>query len=182
MWMNEQKITHTLVMTSIAEAIWETPIELKLSTMLIAGEKCKKWPPRKATYSVFNVYGSAEAAVVSIENLSKKDNQYLPTVGRTINGANAYIVNKEGVPLPKGCIGELVITGETLSLGYMNPEDTRKSFSINNFDNSSRLKYNTGDRARINLDGKIEIFGRIDSLIKVRGHRVDLSEIETKVM
>lgn len=181
-WMNEQKITHTLVMTSIAEAIWETPIELKLSTMLIAGEKCKKWPPRKATYSVFNVYGSAEAAVVSIENLSKKDNQYLPTVGRTINGANAYIVNKEGVPLPKGCIGELVITGETLSLGYMNPEDTRKSFSINNFDNSSRLKYNTGDRARINLDGKIEIFGRIDSLIKVRGHRVDLSEIETKVM
>lgn len=181
-WMNEQNISHTLVMTSIAEAIWETPIELKLSTMLIAGEKCKTWPPRDTRYSVFNVYGSAEAAVVSIENLSKKDGQYLPTVGNTINGANAYIVDKEGVPLPKGCIGELVVTGETLSLGYMNPKDTRRSFSINNFDNSSRLKYHTGDRARINLDGKIEIFGRIDSLIKVRGHRVDLSEIEIKVM
>lgn len=181
-WMNDKKVNHTLVMTSIAEAIWDTPIKMNLATMLIAGEKCKKWPPQNISYSTFNVYGSAEAAVVSIENLSEKNTQSLPTVGNTINGANAYIVDKEGVSLPKGCIGELVITGETLSLGYMNPKDTEKSFSINNFDDSSQLKYNTGDRARINLEGKIEVFGRIDSLIKIRGHRVDLSELETKVL
>lgn len=179
-WMNKQKVNHTLVMTSIAEAIWDTPINLSLSTMLIAGEKCKKWPSEKISYSVFNVYGSAEAAVVSIENLSKKVNKDLPTVGTTINGANAYIIDKKGVSLPKGCIGELVVTGETLSLGYMDKKDTEKSFNINDLDNTSQLKYHTGDRARINLDGKIEIFGRMDSLIKIRGHRVDLSELEIK--
>lgn len=182
-WMNEQRINHTLVMTSIAEAIWETPIKTRLSTMIIAGEKCKKWPPDNIFYSVFNVYGAAEAAVVSIENLSTYRNmKTLPTVGHPIEGANAYIVNEKGTPLPRGCIGELVVTGETLSLGYVNPKDTKKSFDINNLDDSSRLKYNTGDRARIKLNGKIEILGRIDSLVKVRGHRVDLSEIEIKVL
>ncbi|SEH77093.1 amino acid adenylation domain-containing protein [Halobacillus karajensis] len=177
-WFEEKKLSHTLVMTSVAEAIWTSNFNNSLKTMLIAGERCKKWPPSTLNYTVLNVYGSAEAAVVSIEDLSGPRNTILPSVGKAVSGANTYVVDGNGQELPAGCVGELIITGETLSVGYLDSEQTEKAFDKNSFDNTSRLQYVSGDRARIGLDGTVEIFGRTDGLVKIRGHRVDLAEIE----
>ncbi|MBH5316359.1 AMP-binding protein [Paenibacillus sp. GSMTC-2017] len=175
-WFNENKVTHTLVMTSIAEALWASEIHTDLHTMLIAGERCKQWPTAK--YRVLNVYGSAEAAVVSIEDLSGPRRTLLPTVGRAVSGANMYVVDGDGQELPACCVGELVITGETLSMGYLDYNQTQRSFRPNTLDATSTLQYITGDRARMGLDGTVEIFGRSDALVKIRGHRVDLAEVE----
>lgn len=177
-WFAKRKITHTLLMTSIAEAIWATKMKVNLSTMLIAGERCKEWPPSFVNYKVLNVYGSAEAAVVSIGDLSTPHKTLMPSVGKPIQGVDVYIVDKDGNELPAYCVGELVITGKTLSVGYANKEQTIKSFKNNVFDKTSKYEYMSGDRARLRLDGTLEVFGRIDSLVKIRGHRVDLSEIE----
>ncbi|MDE9567149.1 AMP-binding protein, partial [Xenorhabdus bovienii] len=101
---------------------WQT----NLRTMLMAGERCKQWPPPNLSYQVLNVYGSAEAAVVSIENLSSvQHHTLLPSVGQAVAGANMYVVDSAGQELPANCVGELVITGETLSIGYLDIEDTR---------------------------------------------------------
>lgn len=177
-WLLEGDMNHTLAMTSIAEALWATNTRTGLRTMLIAGERCKQWPPSDLGYRVINVYGSAEAAVVSIEDLSAPRRTLLPSVGRAIPGARMYVVDRNGQQLPARCVGELIITGETLSVGYVNPEDTRKAFRGNTLDATSALQYSTGDRARMATDGTVEIFGRTDSVVKIRGHRVDLTELE----
>ncbi|WP_416777236.1 amino acid adenylation domain-containing protein [Xenorhabdus budapestensis] len=183
LWFVKNNVTHTLVMTSIAEAFWASEWQTGLHTMLIAGERCKQWPPTNLSYQVLNVYGSAEAAVVSIGNLSSpRCHTLLPSVGHAVAGANMYVVDNKGQELPANCVGELVITGETLSVGYINIEDTRKSFHPNRFDDTSPLQYLTGDRARMSLDGTVEIFGRLDSIVKIRGHRVDLTEIEISAL
>ncbi|WP_239772968.1 AMP-binding protein [Mammaliicoccus sp. I-M36] len=175
-WFIENKITHTLVMTSIAEALWSSGFNSVLQNMMIAGERCKQWP--KTEYDVLNVYGSAEAAVVSIENLSSIRRTALPSVGKAVPGVNMYVVDDNKNELPACCIGELVITGDTLSVGYIDDYQTHKSFQPNKLDKSSKLQYLTGDRARMSLDGTVEIFGRSNRLVKIRGHRVDLTEIE----
>ncbi|WP_379162638.1 AMP-binding protein [Paenibacillus sp. sgz5001063] len=175
-WFTENNVTHTLVMTSIAEALWANGLHTDLHTMLIAGERCKQWP--NVEYRVLNVYGSAEAAVVSIEDLSGPRRTLLPTVGRAVPGANMYVVDGAGQELPACCVGELIITGETLSMGYVDYNQTQRSFRPNTLDATSTLQYISGDRARMRLDGTVEIFGRSDALVKIRGHRVDLAEVE----
>ncbi|WP_319931312.1 non-ribosomal peptide synthetase [Xenorhabdus santafensis] len=183
LWFIKNNVTHALVMTSIAEAFWVGEWQTNLRTMLIAGERCKQWPPPNLNYQVLNVYGSAEAAVVSIENLSSvQHHTLLPSVGQAVAGANMYVVDSTGQELPANCVGELVITGETLSIGYLDIEDTRKSFQPNIFDNTSPSQYITGDRARMSLDGTVEILGRADSVVKIRGHRVDLTEVEISAL
>ncbi|MDF9763866.1 amino acid adenylation domain-containing protein [Bacillus velezensis] len=177
-WFIKNNVTHTLVMTSIAETLWADGWQTGLDTMLIAGERCKQWPPADLNYRVFNVYGSAEAAVVSVEDLSGPRRTLLPTVGRAVPGANMYVVDSAGQELPACCVGELIITGETLSTGYIDCNETKRSFRPNTFDETSPLQYISGDRARIGLDGTVEIFGRSDALVKIRGHRVDLAEVE----
>lgn len=177
-WLLEGDMNHTLAMTSIAEALWATGTRTGLRTMLIAGERCKQWPPADLGYRVINVYGSAEAAVVSIEDLCAPRRTLLPSVGRAIPGARMYVVDRHGQQLAARCVGELIITGETLSVGYVNPEDTKKAFRGNSLDATSPLQYSTGDRARMAADGTVEIFGRTDSVVKIRGHRVDLTELE----
>jgi len=177
-WYRSNIITHTLVMTSIAEALWSGTSELPLDTMLIAGERCKQWPPTHVNYKVFNVYGSAEAAVVSIEHVTGERTTTLPSVGRAVPGAHMYVVDADNHQVPANTIGELVITGETLSVGYLDPEQTAKAFCHNTIDSNSPLQYMTGDRARMRFDGTVEIFGRSDTMVKVRGHRVDITEIE----
>ena len=181
-WFIEREITNTLLMTSMAEAIWTINLKTELSTMLIAGERCKHWPPSSVDYTVMNVYGSAEAAVVSIEDLSNTHKTIMPSVGKAIPGVNLYVVDNNGKELPACCIGELVITGKTLSVGYINKEQTNKSFKKNTLDSTSEFQYISGDRARISLEGTLEVFGRTDSLVKIRGHRVDLAEVEVNAL
>ncbi|MBJ7223904.1 MULTISPECIES: non-ribosomal peptide synthetase [unclassified Brenneria] len=182
-WLSKQKITHSLVMTSIAEALWAGGgLATDLRTMLIAGERCKQWQPANLNYRVLNVYGSAEAAVVSIEDLSAARRTLLPSVGRAVRGANMYVVDDYGQELPANCVGELIITGETLSVCYLNAEETKKSFHPNKLDKTSLMQYVSGDRARMHLDGTVEIFGRTDTVVKIRGHRVDLTEVEISAL
>ncbi|CCO50235.1 Amino acid adenylation [Vibrio nigripulchritudo SOn1] len=181
-WFAQKQIRHTLLMTSIAEALWESQYIVHLHTMLIAGERCKRWPPVDTSYRVLNVYGSAEAAVVAIGQLTTNQVTSLPSVGRTVRGANAYVVDSFGNELPAGCVGDLIVTGQTLSEGYLNDLQTKKVFTPNKMDSSSKYQYYTGDRARILPCGTIEIFGRNDRTVKVRGHRVDLTEIEATAL
>ena len=79
-----------------------------------------------------------------------------------------------------GVAGELCIGGDGVVRGYLNrPELTAEKFFRNPFsrDPESRL-YRTGDLARYRSDGTIDFLGRLDQQVKIRGHRVELAEIE----
>ncbi|MBU7586865.1 MAG: amino acid adenylation domain-containing protein [Nostoc sp. TH1S01] len=100
--------------------------------------------------------------------------------GKPIQNAQYYILNSQLQPCPIGVSGDLYISGDCLSSGYINePTLTTERFISNPFSDepNSRL-YKTGDVARYMPDGNIEFLGRIDNQVKIHGFRIELGEIE----
>ena len=127
---------------------------------------------------VYNLYGPSEDTTYSTFVLTQKGATENPSIGRPINGTQAYIVDERMEPTPDGSPGELCLGGDGLARGYLNrPELTEAKFIPNPF-GEGRL-YRTGDLARYRQDGDIEFLGRMDYQVKVRGFRIELGEIET---
>src|SRR4030095_16704359 len=84
--------------------------------------------------------------------------------------------------VPVGAPGELYIGGDGLANGYLNrPGLTDERFLENPFDAHGGKLYKTGDEVRYRSDGEIEYLGRLDFQVKVRGHRIELGEVESLV-
>src|SRR5581483_9978679 len=102
------------------------------------------------------------------------------SIGTPCAGESMYILDKYLRPTAPGEVGDLYIGGVGLSPGYWNdPGRTSECFVKNPFtgDDDDRL-YKTGDLARMGADGSIYLLGRADSQIKVRGHRIELGDVE----
>ncbi|HUE36707.1 MAG TPA: AMP-binding protein, partial [Candidatus Acidoferrum sp.] len=128
---------------------------------------------------IINMYGPTETTVWSSVHLVDEIGHTIP-IGRPISNTVIYIVDKYVQPVPIGVPGEILIGGEGVARGYLNrPELTAEKFIFNPFgaEADSRL-YRTGDLGRFRADGTIEFLGRIDHQVKIRGHRVELHEIE----
>eukprot|EP00956_Cyclotella_meneghiniana_P020988 scaffold37679_cov76-Cyclotella_meneghiniana.AAC.2 len=98
-----------------------------------------------------------------------------------------YILDEEGQPLPFGEAGELFVGGAMLARGYLNlPELTATRFVPDPFLEDKNVKdgkmYRTGDRARFLPNGQLEILGRCDFMVKIRGYSVVLGAIETALV
>ncbi|HET9362164.1 MAG TPA: amino acid adenylation domain-containing protein [Vicinamibacterales bacterium] len=130
--------------------------------------------------SVWNMYGPTETTVWS--TLDHVEDRDAPTsIGHPIANTKVYVLDRETRLLPIGVPGELHIGGAGVSRGYRKrPDETAARFVPNPFDvaGGSRL-YRTGDRVRYRPDGRIEFLGRIDHQVKIRGHRIELGEVET---
>ncbi|WP_143569898.1 condensation domain-containing protein, partial [Tenacibaculum agarivorans] len=99
-------------------------------------------------------------------------------IGKPIKNSVAYIVDSSMNLVPVGVVGELVVGGSGVGLGYLNNEElTKEKFTLNPFKEGDRL-YKTGDLAKWLPDGTIEFIGRKDSQVKIRGYRIELGEIE----
>jgi non-ribosomal peptide synthetase-like protein len=109
------------------------------------------------------------------------------TIGGPLPTYTIVILDAEKDALvPAGESGEIAIAGIGLAEGYLNrPELTAQKF-IPDFvgipHNPSKRIYRTGDLGRINADGEVEFQGRIDTQVKVRGYRIELTEIESLLM
>jgi amino acid adenylation domain-containing protein len=129
---------------------------------------------------VWNMYGPTETTVWS--TLSRMDGHRVQ-VGRPIANTKLRIVDPETLRmLPPGAVGELLIGGEGLARGYHNqPELTQSSFITVAQKTGYARYYRTGDLARFfkhKDEWNLEILGRKDSQIKLRGYRIELQEIE----
>ncbi len=130
--------------------------------------------------TVINGYGPTESNVTNAHAVTAADlARGLPLpIGKAIPGTQIYIVDDALQPVPTGMIGELCIAGRGLALGYWNrPELTEQKFVAAPWDKELRL-YRSGDLAMDPGDGVIRFFGRADTQVKVRGFRVELTEIE----
>jgi len=126
---------------------------------------------------VVNHYGPTEATVGcamaplgDVRAASRGDRQI---IGTPVANSRAHIRDRNGFDLPRGVVGELVIEGSALARGYVDgqPDGFHQA--------GDRRFYRTGDRARINEDGRLEYLGRADDMVKIRGFRV--SPLETEI-
>ncbi len=176
------KIT-TIILASSILAVLPTEHLPDLKVIAPGGEPCalsvvKFWARDRL---FINVYGVTEAAICS--TMSNYSSEYSRTsdIGMPLPNTQIYILDRYLRPVPVGVTGEIYIGGIGIARGYINNNElTREKFvfytlSLNN--KNIRL-YKTGDYGRWLPTGNIECLGRKDEQIKIRGFRVELSEIE----
>jgi non-ribosomal peptide synthetase-like protein len=150
----------------------------------VGGEACppelvRRWsrPGRRFT----NTYGPTETTVTATWTELSPDRPV--TIGKPLPGFAAWVVDEQLHPVADGRQGELIISGPTVSPGYLNrPELTAEKFVTTPFDGPEGRPvraYRTGDLVRLTDEGDIEFLGRIDTQVKIRGYRVELGEIES---
>ncbi|MEU3042504.1 amino acid adenylation domain-containing protein [Streptomyces diastaticus] len=161
------------------------PLELPaLRYTLVTGETLPPALTRRwfARYDVplVNAYGPTEASddVTHHVITGTVDGDRVP-VGRPIVNTRIRVVAPDGRIVPEGTYGEVVVTGTGVGCGYVNDaERTAAAFPVNTYDDSSPTLYRTGDVGRWLPSGVLDCAGRLDHQVKVRGHRIELTEIE----
>ncbi|HZF13175.1 MAG TPA: beta-ketoacyl synthase N-terminal-like domain-containing protein, partial [Thermoanaerobaculia bacterium] len=99
-------------------------------------------------------------------------------VGGPLPGRSLHLLDEEGEPLPPGVPGEICLGGPALARGYLGrPDLTALAFVPDPWGDGARL-YRTGDLARRRESGEVEILGRRDQQVKLRGFRIEIGEIE----
>ncbi|WP_443678909.1 Pls/PosA family non-ribosomal peptide synthetase [Prauserella aidingensis] len=153
-------------------------------TVLVGGESCpaelvERWstPHRR----MLNTYGPTETTVTALWS------ELVPgrtvTVGRPLPTYGVALLDEELREVPSGAVGEICIGGPGVATGYVGmPELTAERFVPHELAPSGRRLYRTGDLGRFTPDGEVEYLGRADAEVKVRGHRVDLGEVESLLL
>jgi amino acid adenylation domain-containing protein len=129
-----------------------------------------------------NLYGPTEAAIdVSSWDCRFEDLDGLGRIpiGTPIQNMRMYILDPAGLPAPIGVSGELYLGGVGLARGYhRRPSLTAQRFVPDPYGPPGGRLYRTGDLARWRPDGTVDILGRLDHQVKLRGQRIELGEIE----
>ncbi len=157
---------------SLCELKWHELTNTSNTLLMIGGEKLTpELYARIKSLRIAHVYGPTECTIWS----TASSNQ---TLGRPLPNEKAYVLDEHLIPLPVGAKGELYLGGEGVARGYWNrPDLTAEKFIPNPFQSGSRL-YKTGDLARRLPTGELEYIGRNDFQVKIKGHRIELGEVE----
>ena len=138
---------------------------------------------RHWTAELSNAYGPAEAAgEVTRRRGGDRDGAFVP-LGTPGPNVTVYLLDPDLMPVPVGVPGELCVGGAGLARGYRDrPQWTAERFVPNPFSGlpGGRL-YRTGDLARRHPDGTLEFLGRLDRQVKLRGVRIEVGEIESRL-
>ena len=168
----------------------------KIRKLIVGGEDFKTALARDITHTfgrrvdIYNEYGPTEATVGCMIHRYDVDKDLALSVPIGVPAANTgvYILDEQRRPTPTGVIGEMYIAGAGLARGYLNrPELTEQKFLIANDPGQTepaaplRL-YQTGDIARWSADGRMEFLGRADHQVKVAGARIELGEVEARLL
>ncbi|MCK4568774.1 MAG: non-ribosomal peptide synthetase [Bacteroidales bacterium] len=155
----------------------------KLRILMIAGESLyyndilQIRPYLKSSTDIINMYASTEMFLACAFRMKKNTlpNQNIIPIGLPVEGIEIEIQNKDGIECEPNQIGEIIIYSRYAALGYWDkPELSDQDFPPQ----EDIRRFNSRDLAYRKSDGNIVHVGRGDSMVKIRGQRVDLSEIE----
>ena len=152
-----------------------------LRTLVVAGEPCSG--KLASHWSVgrrfLNAYGPTEATVCATLHHCPEGEQPSPPIGRPLPGFEVLVLDPRGRRTPDGNVGELVLGGPGLAIGYLNrPNLTAERFVRRPTPGDpARRLYRTGDRVRRRADGVLEFVGRVDDQVKIRGVRIEPGEV-----
>ncbi|MET9173280.1 amino acid adenylation domain-containing protein [Streptomyces misionensis] len=134
---------------------------------------------------VTNGYGPTEATVFAVHNMLRAGDTVPDNVpiGVPLAGSTAYVLSPWLEPVAPGVVGELYLAGSGLARGYENaPGTTAAAFVADPFGPAGSRMYRTGDLARRLPDGSLEFAGRVDDQVKLRGFRIELSEVDAALL
>lgn len=185
-WMEEKNITYMQATPTTWRMLisvgWKKPLPLKI---LCGGESLPDDLAEKLlanSQSVWNVYGPTETTVWSTaKELSKSDS--VLTIGRPIHNTQVYLMDENRNLVPQGEVGEIYIGGDGVARGYLNrPELTSERFFKDTLSKTPKARiYRTGDLGKFLDNGEIVCLGRVDHQVKIRGHRIEMGEIENVI-
>jgi len=157
-----------------------------LRLLILGGETCSnqlvaRW--WRAGRRIVNTYGPTETTVIATYTDVFPDKPV--TIGRPVPGYRVFILDSELRPVRHGEVGEICVAGAGVARGYVGlPAETELRFVTALVAGNRAVEriYRTGDLGRVDREGNVEFLGRADGQVKLRGLRVELSEIESVLM
>ena len=134
---------------------------------------------------IYNEYGPTEATVgcmIYEYSNTDKDNYASVPIGIPAANTKLYVLNDDLNLVPFGHIGQLYICGKCLSKGYVKLRNTNSERFIQSPFNSNEKIYKTGDLVKLHKNGIMEYIGRSDFQIKINGYRIEIGEIQSKIL
>jgi fengycin family lipopeptide synthetase B len=191
--IGKERISHLLGLPSFYNVLLEYADAGQLESLqvaIVAGEAClpdlaERHYAKLPDAALYNEYGPTEGTVwCTVYRISPNLAEGPIPIGQSVPGAKTYLLDAYLNPVPVGVTGEVYVGGDGVAEGYRNqPDLTAERFIPDPFDRipGARL-YRTGDRARYRPDGNILFLGRADHQIKIRGFRVELEQIESRLL
>ena len=139
--------------------------------------------PDTRVLNVFSASETHEVAAGDLRDLIENTSATYCPVGHPMDPDRLYILDEDAQPVPDGAAGELYVGGDCLARGYVNrPELTAQRFVDDPFspEEGARM-YRTGDKARLLPGGDLEVLGRVDFMVKVRGYSIELGAVEAAI-
>jgi non-ribosomal peptide synthetase-like protein len=178
-WLVSRDITVVSTVPTLA-ALWPAEALEAVRLLIFGGEAC---PPDLAERlavdgrEVWNTYGPTEATVVACA--ARLDGKGPVSIGLPLNGWDLAVVDKDGVPVAHGEVGELVIGGVGLAR-YLDPDKDAEKYAPMPTLEWPRA-YRSGDLVRLEADG-LYFVGRADDQVKVGGRRIELGEVDAALV
>ncbi|PPD36106.1 MAG: non-ribosomal peptide synthetase [Methylomonas sp.] len=192
-WIRTEQVSHLLCLPSLHSVLLkqaDTRQLESLRTVIVAGEACSANVVRQhydclPAAALFNEYGPTEGSVwCTVYRIPPEQDEDPIPIGHPIPGVQIYLLDTYLNPVPIGVHGELYIGGDGVAMGYLNQAAwTAERFIANPLGAVAGARlYRTGDRARYRADGTLEFLGRADQQLKIRGFRVELGAIESRLL
>ncbi|WP_458110063.1 amino acid adenylation domain-containing protein [Bacillus zhangzhouensis] len=188
-FIDEQELTYIKMTPSLFHMMADTKNhEFAALRLVVLGgepivpEDVETFMKQHPCVAVMNHYGPTETTIGTVTKLITPHElgalKERSVIGQPIAHTRALVCNREQRLVPYGAPGELYISGEGVSKGYLNqPELTAERFLENPFFPQEKM-YRTGDLVRQLANGDIEFLGRVDDQVKIRGYRIEKQEIE----
>ncbi|MFD7507747.1 AMP-binding protein [Streptomyces sp. NPDC059853] len=160
------------------------PGEVPLRVLFTGGDRLTRWPTPQHPFRVVNAYGPTECTVVATCHplVPRVEAEGTPPIGLPLPHVTARVVGTEGRPVPAGEIGELWLSGTTVSLGYLESEGVREVTVPHDLGDGPRRWYRTGDLVTEDPDGVLHYVSRLDDQIQIGGRRTEPAEIAQAIL
>ncbi|KJZ71051.1 hypothetical protein HIM_09578 [Hirsutella minnesotensis 3608] len=178
--INKLEITHIDLTPSLARLTHPDEVpSLCKGVFITGGEQLKqeildKWGPKGVIY---NAYGPTEATIGVTMYQRVPINGRPGNIGKQFSNVGSYVFHAgTEIPVLRGAVGELCISGKLVGKGYLNRSKLTEERFPTLADFGERI-YRTGDLVRILYDGCFDFLGRADDQVKLRGQRLEIGEI-----